>query len=98
MSNIKVFYEINPQKRDEILKLLEDEFSLKPTYVEDYITMRGIEESEIETVRMSLESDAIKVMVVLQNDTLLDKFNEILGTPIRIKGRRLKTSIKNEIH
>jgi len=88
MSNIKIFYEVDPKRRDEILRLLDNEFSLKPTYVEDYITMRGREDSEIETVRMSLESNVVKIMVILQSDNLLDRFNEILGTPIKIKGRR----------
>jgi DNA-binding transcriptional MerR regulator len=88
MGNIRIFYEADPQRREEILELLDNEFSLKPTYVEAYITMRGTEDSDIETVRMSLESDVIKIMVVLHSDNLLEKFNEILGTPTRIKGRR----------
>ena len=61
---------------------------MKGTSIEDYISMRGEEESGIETVRLSIEEETIKVMVVLDDDSLLEKFNSILGEPSKIKGRR----------
>ena len=88
MGNIKAYYETSSDRHNEIIEALDRTFSLKPTYVEDYISMRGDEDSGIETVRLSLEEDVIKIMVVLENDILLDKFNEILGAPTKIKGRR----------
>ncbi len=88
MANIKAFYNVEENKREDILKALDDNFGLKGTYIENYISMRGKEESGIETVRLSIEGEIIKIMVVLENDTLLDKFNAILGEPRKIKGRR----------
>ncbi len=90
MANIKAFYNIEPSKREDILKAFEENFGLKGTQVEDYISMRGLEESGIETVRLSLEDEVIKIMIVLEDDTLLEKFNAILGEPRKIKGRRRK--------
>ncbi|MGY5880030.1 MAG: hypothetical protein RTV31_07250 [Candidatus Thorarchaeota archaeon] len=88
MSNLKAFYNIEQNKKEDILKALDENFGLKGTLVEDYISMRGTEESGIETVRLSLEDDVIKVMVVLGDDALLEKFNAILGEPRKVKGRR----------
>lgn len=88
MANIKAFYTIEPNQREDILKAMDESFGLKGTHIEDYISMRGKEESGIETVRFSLEDEVIKVMVVLEDDSLLKKFNSILGEPERIKGRR----------
>jgi len=88
MAKIKAFYNINQDKKEEILKALGENFGLKGTSIEDYISMRGEEESGIETVRLSLEDEIIKIMVVLEDDSLLEKFNAILGEPSRIKGRR----------
>jgi hypothetical protein len=85
--NTRVFYEIEARKRIEVLNSLEQEFGLRPTYVEDYITMRGQEESGIETVRMSLEGDDIKILVVLENPNLIEGFNRIFGEPIKVKGK-----------
>ncbi|MDH4214418.1 MAG: hypothetical protein OEV85_10885 [Candidatus Thorarchaeota archaeon] len=87
MRNMKAFYEIHLDKRDEILEAIEKAFSLKPTFIDDYISMRGGEGSGIETVRMSLEKDVIKVLVVLYNQSLLEKFNSILGNPTKVRGR-----------
>ncbi len=87
MRNMKAFYETDLEKRDEILEAFERTFSLKPTFIEDYISMRGGESSGIETVRMSLEKDIIKVLVVLYDQSLLEKFNSILGNPTKVKGR-----------
>jgi len=84
---MKAFYETDLEKRDEILEAFERTFSLKPTFIEDYISMRGGEGCGIETVRMSLEKDVIKVLVVLYDQSLLEKFNNILGNPTRVKGR-----------
>jgi len=91
MANIKAFYNIDKDQREDILKTLDENFGLKGTYIEDYITMRGKEESGIEAVRLSLEEDVIKVMVVLEDDSLLEKFNTILGEPNRVKGRRQRS-------
>lgn len=88
MANIKAFYTIELRQREDILKALEESFALKGDYIEDYISMRGIEESGIENVRLSIEDEVIKVMVVLDDDSLLEKFNSILGNPYKIKGRR----------
>ncbi len=88
MASTKVFYEVIPDRREEILEKMENMFGLRPSYNEDYIHMRGDEESGIESVGMSLEKEVIKVMVVLEDDSLLEKFNAILGEPTRIKGRR----------
>lgn len=88
MANIKAFYTIEQNQREDILKALDDNFGLKGTYIEDYISMRGEEESGIETIRLSIEGEVIKVMVVVEDDSLLEKFNSILGEPTRIKGRR----------
>jgi hypothetical protein len=88
MRTIKAFYEVNPDQRDEILNKLDEVFGLRPTYIEDYISMRGKEESGIETVRLSLEKDVIKVMAVLLDESLLVQFNNILGIPTKVKGRR----------
>ncbi|TFG32954.1 hypothetical protein EU528_02005 [Candidatus Thorarchaeota archaeon] len=88
MANIKAFYNVDENLREDILKALDENFGLKGTYIENYISMRGKEESGIETVRLSIEGETIKIMVVLENDTLLDKFNAILGEPTKIKGRR----------
>jgi len=88
MASIKAFYNIEQNQRDDILKALDDIFGLKGTHIEDYISMRGEEESGIETVRLSIEDKVIKVMVVVEDDSLLEKFNSILGEPTRIKGRR----------
>jgi hypothetical protein len=88
MANIKAFYNIDSSKREDILKALDENFGLKGTYIENYISIRGKEESGIETVRLSIEGEIIKIMVVLEDDTLLDKFNAILGEPRKIKGRR----------
>jgi len=88
MGNIKAFYKVAENKREDILNALDEHFGLKGTYIENYISMRGKEESGIETVRLSIEGEIIKIMVVLENDTLLDKFNSILGEPDKIKGRR----------
>ena len=88
MANLKAFYNIEQNKKEDILKALDENFGLKGTLVEDYISMRGTEESGIETVRLSLEDDVIKVMVVLGDDALLEKFNAILGEPRKVKGRR----------
>ena len=90
MRDIKAYYEVSPNQQDMILAKLDESFSLKPTYIEDYISMRGKEESGIETVRFSVEKDVIKVMVVLLDESLLDQFNSILGTPTKVKGRRGK--------
>jgi len=88
MANIKAFYIIEPNQREKVLRALDENFGLVGTFIEDYISMRGKEESGIETVRLSLENNVIKVMVVLENDSLLEEFNMILGEPSRIKGRR----------
>ena len=88
MAKIKVFYKIKQDQREEVLKALDEKFGLEGTTIEDYISMRGKEESGIESIRLSLEDEIIKVMVVLEDDSLLEKFNSILGEPTRIKGRR----------
>lgn len=88
MANIKVFYTIEPNQREDILKAMDESFGLKGTHIEDYISMRGKEESGIETVRFSLEDEVIRVMVVLEDDSLLKKFNSILGEPKRTKRLR----------
>ena len=82
MANIKAFYNIEKDRREDILKALDENFGLKGTYIEDYITMRGKEESGIETIRLSLEDEVIKVMVVLEDDSLLEKFNAIFSLDI----------------
>jgi len=51
MANIKAFYNIEKDQREDILKALDENFGLKGTYIEDYITMRGKEESGIEAVK-----------------------------------------------
>ena len=86
MRALKAFYEVSLEKHEELIEALENHFSLKPTYSENYISMRGNKDSGIETVRMSLEKDAIKILVVLYDRELLDKFNNILGTPSKVKG------------
>ncbi len=86
MANIKAFYTIEHRQREDILKALNESFELKGDYIEDYISMRGKEESGIETVRLSIEDEVIKVMIVLDDDSLLEKFNSILGEPYKIKG------------
>ncbi|TFH00885.1 MAG: hypothetical protein E4H14_19200 [Candidatus Thorarchaeota archaeon] len=88
MANIKAFYNIEENKKEDILKALDDSFGLKGTYIENYISMRGKEESGIETVRLSIEGDMIKIMVVLEDNSLLEKFNAILGQPWKVKGIR----------
>jgi translation initiation factor 2 alpha subunit (eIF-2alpha) len=88
MANIKAFYTIEENMKKDILNALDENFGLKGTYIENYISMRGKEESGIETVRLSIEGEVIKIMVVLEDDTLLEKFNAILGEPTKIKGRR----------
>ncbi len=88
MANIKAFYEVQESKKEYILKALDEEFGLKGTTVEDYISMRGSEEGGIETVRLSIEGDVIKIMVVFEDDSLLDRFTTLLGEPKKIKGRR----------
>ena len=88
MVNIKAFYNVELSKKEDILKALDENFGLKGSYDEDYISMRGTEESGIETVRLSFEGEIIKAMVVLEDDSLLDKFNAILGEPRKVKGRR----------
>jgi hypothetical protein len=85
--NTRVSYEITSDRRKEVLDSLNQKFGLLPTYVEDYITMRGKEESGIETVRMSLEGAIIKILVVLENPALLERFNRIIGEPTKIKGK-----------
>lgn len=92
MAKIKAFYNIKQNEKEDTLKALDENFGLKGTYIEDYISMRGKEESGIETVRLSFEDDVIKVMVVLENDSLLEKFNAILGEPRKIKGQRRKSN------
>jgi hypothetical protein len=89
--NTRIFYEIALERREEILDALNQEFGLKPTYVENYITMRGEEESGIETVRLSLEGAIIKILVVLESPFLLEKFNNIIGKPTKIKGKMLQS-------
>jgi translation initiation factor 2 alpha subunit (eIF-2alpha) len=85
--NTRIFYEITSERLEEILDALDQELGLKPTYVENYITMRGQEESGIETVRLSLEGAIIKVLVVLESPVLLEKFNSIFGEPTKVKGK-----------
>ena len=84
---IKAFYSVRQDQQEEILIALDENFGLKGTSIEDYISMRGIEESGIENVRLSIEDEEIKVMIVLNDDTLLERFNSILGEPYKIKGR-----------
>jgi hypothetical protein len=88
LANIKAFYEIQETKKENILNALDEEFGLKGTTVEDYISMRGSEDSGIETVRLSIEGDVIKIMIVLEDDTLLERFTSLLGEPKKVKGRR----------
>jgi hypothetical protein len=89
MERIKAFYEFKPDKREEVLKKLENAFGLGYSYNEDYIHMRD-EENGIESVGMSLEKEVIKVMIVITDDSLLEKFNSVLGEPIKVKSRRRK--------
>ena len=88
MGNTKAAYEVKLEQRDEIIKKIEETFGLRHYYNEDYIHMRGDEGSGIESVGMSLERDVIKVRVVIEDDSLLEKFNSILGEPTRVKSRR----------
>jgi hypothetical protein len=88
MANIKAFYTIEKNKEEDILKALDENFGLKGTHIEDYISIRGEEESGIEAVRLSIEDEVIKVMVALEDDSLLEEFNSIFGEPKKIKGRR----------
>ncbi|MFW9965164.1 MAG: hypothetical protein ACFFCX_16450 [Candidatus Sifarchaeia archaeon] len=86
MRSTKAFYEVDSNKQDEIIRKLNEIYGLEPTFIETYISMRGKEESGIETVRLSLEKDMIKVMVVLLDESLLEGFNAILGIPTKLKG------------
>ena len=86
MQRTKAFYEFKPDQREEILKKLNTAFGLGYSYNEDFIHMRD-EEKGIESIGISLEKEAIKVMVVLTDDSLLEKFNSVLGEPTRIKSR-----------
>ena len=62
MANIKAFYTIEQNKQEEILKALDENFGLKGTSIEDYISMRGEEESGIETVRLSIEEETRRTL------------------------------------
>ena len=88
MAKIKAFYNIKKYQKEDVLRALDEKFGLKGTTIEDYISIRGKEKSGIESIRLSLEDEIIKVMVVLEDDSLLEKFKAILGEPSRIKGRR----------
>ncbi len=89
MARTKAFYEFKPDQREDVLKKLENAFGLGYSYNEDYIHMRD-EENGIESVGMSLEKEVIKVMVVITDDSLLEKFNSVLGEPTKVKSRRRK--------
>ena len=93
MGNTKASYQIRSEQREEIIRKIEEMFGLKHYYNEDYIHMRGDEGSGIESVGMSLEKDVIKVRVVIEDDSLLDKFNSILGEPTRVKSRRRRPEL-----
>ena len=88
MAKIKAFYDISPKNRENILNALEENFGLKGSFDEDYISLRGKEETGIEAVRFSIEEGVIRVLVALEDESLLEKFNSILGEPKKIKGRR----------
>ncbi len=88
MAKVRAFYTIPYSQREDILDALEKNFGLKRTINEDYISMRGRQETGIEAVRLSLEEGVIKVLVALEDDSLLEKFNLILGEPRKIKSRR----------
>ena len=88
MGSTKVYYEARPDQREEIIEKIERTFGLRHYYNEDFIHMRGKEESGIESVGMSLEKDVIKIRIVLEDDSLLEKFISILGEPKKVKSRR----------
>ena len=88
MAKVKAFYNVPSEQREDILNALDEKFGLRGTLDEDYISMRGEEETGIEAVRLSLEEGVIKVMVALEDDSLLDEFNSIFGEPRKVKGRR----------
>ncbi|MFX1482643.1 MAG: hypothetical protein ACFFCP_05570 [Promethearchaeota archaeon] len=89
MAKIRASYWISLNKQEEILNALEESFGLRGTIDEDYISMRGRRESGIEAVRLSIEKDVIKVLVVIEDASLLESFNSILGEPKKVKGRIL---------
>jgi hypothetical protein len=89
MSRTKAYYEFKLNQREEILKKLEDAFGLGYSVNEDYIHLRD-EENGIESIGLSLEKEIIKVRVVITEDSLLEKFNSVLGEPTKIKSRRRK--------
>jgi hypothetical protein len=91
MTKVKAFYDIAEELRENILNALDENFGLRGSADEDYISLRGREESGIEAVRLSLEDGVIKVIVSLEDDSLLEKFNAVLGEPKRIKGRRRRS-------
>jgi len=86
LADIKIFYDISIDRKSEILDSLTTSFGISGTQDEDYISIRGEEGSGIETVRLHLEQDKISVMVVLTDESLVEKFNSILGQPKKIKG------------
>ncbi len=90
MVRTKAYYEFEPDQREEILKKLEDAFGMGYSYNEEYIHMRD-EENGIESVGMSLEKEVIKVRVVITEDSLLDKFNAVLGKPKKVKSRKRRS-------
>jgi hypothetical protein len=91
MAGIKVFYTIESSHLQSVLDGIDAAFGLKPSYDENYVSMRGSEDSGIETVRMSLEGNIVKIMVVLCDDSFIEGFSRIIGTPTKIKGRRSGT-------
>ncbi len=87
MGEIKAFYETEIAKQDEIIKAVQERFGSGPLYSENTIVLRGEEESGLEIVRLNIEEEKIRILVTLTDNSLLEFFNSLLGSPTKVKGR-----------
>ncbi len=88
LADIKIYYDVPIDMKSKILDSLKADFNLDAMEDEDYISIRGEEGTGIEAIRLRLEREEISVLVVLTDDSLIEKFNSILGQPKKIKGQK----------
>ena len=87
MGEIKIFYETEISKQDEIIRAIQDRFGSGPLYSENTIVLRGDEDSGLEIVRLNIRDQRIKILVTITDSELLEFFNSVLGKPTKVKGR-----------
>lgn len=88
MNSLKLFYKVDPAIYRECLDKIRRKFGMHEDIDEEKTILTLDDDSQIEQVRASYnptEDDFVHVRVVLNDESLRQFFDSVLGEPYRVK-------------